>query len=90
MNKQRRKEIDQAISSLMAIDLVGIQDAIQMIVDEEQQALDELPENLQESERAGTMQEAIDSLEQAGYEIDNIETAITDTFDYLEQAKGDV
>ena len=90
MNKQRRKEIDQAISSLMAIALVGIQDAIQMIVDEEQQALDELPENLQEAERAGTMQEAIDSLEQAGYESDNIETAITDTFDYLEQAKGDV
>ena len=90
MNKQRRKEIDQVTSSLMAIDLVSILDAIQMIVDEEQQSLDELPENLQESERAGTMQEAIDSLEQAGYEIDNIETAITDTFDYLEQAKGDV
>jgi hypothetical protein len=73
----------------MAIDLVSILDAIQMIVDEEQQSLDELPENLQESERAGTMQEAIDSLEQATYEIDNIESAITDTFDNLEQAKGD-
>lgn len=90
MNKQRRKEIDQAINSLMSIDLENIKDAIQMIVDDEQQSLDELPENLQESERAGTMQEAIDSLEQANYEIDNIETAITDTFDYLEQAKGDV
>ncbi len=89
MNKQRRKEIDQVTSSLMAIDLVSILDAIQMIVDEEQQSLDELPENLQESERAGTMQEAIDSLEQATYEIDNIESAITDTFDNLEQAKGD-
>ena len=89
MNKQRRKEIDQAISSLMAIDLVGIQDAIQMIVDEEQQALDELPENLQESDQANTMQEAIDSLEQATYEIENIES-FTDTIDYLEQAKGDV
>ena len=36
MNKQRRKNIDEVISSLMAIDLVGIQDAIQMIVDDEQ------------------------------------------------------
>jgi biotin operon repressor len=90
MNKQRRKDIDQAINSLMSIELEEIKDAIQMIVDDEQQSLDELPENLQESERAGTMQEAIDSLEQAGYEVDNIESAITDTFDYLEQAKGDV
>ncbi len=88
MNKQRRKEIDQVTSSLMAIDLVSILDAIQMIVDEEQQSLDELPENLQESERAGTMQEAIDYLQQATYEIDSIESAITDTFDNLEQAKG--
>jgi hypothetical protein len=89
MNKQRRKEIDQVTSSLMAIDLVSILDAIQMIADEEQQSLDELPENLQESERAGTMQEAIDYLQQATYEIDNIESAVTDTFDNLEQAKGD-
>jgi len=90
MNKQRRKEIDQVINSLMSIDLENIKDAIQMIVDDEQQSLDELPENLQESERAGTMQEAIDSLEQANYEVDNIESSITDTIDYLEQAKGDV
>ena len=88
MNKQRRKEIDQAISSLMAIDLVGIQDAIQMIVDDEQQALDELPENLQESDQANTMQEAIDSLEGACEAVNNIETEVTECFDNLEQAKG--
>ena len=90
MNKQRRKDIDQAINSLMGIDLENIKDAIQMIIDGETETLEMLPENLQESERAGTMQEAIDSLEQAGYEIDSIESSITDTIDYLEQAKGEV
>ena len=90
MNKQRRKDIDQAINSLMGIDLENIKDAIQMIIDDETETLEMLPENLQESERAGTMQEAIDSLEQAGYEIDSIESSITDTIDYLEQAKGEV
>ena len=32
MNKQRRKDIDQAINSLMSIDLENIKDAIKMIV----------------------------------------------------------
>ena len=90
MNKQRRKNIDEVISSLMAIDLVGIQDAIQMIVDDEQTALEELPENLQESDRANTMQEAVDSLEGACESVNNIETEITECFDNLEQAKGGV
>ena len=88
MNKQRRKDIDEAINLLMSIDLVSIQDSIQMIVDDEQTALDELPENLQESDRANTMQEAVDSLESACEAVNNIETEITECFDYLEQAKG--
>jgi gamma-glutamyl:cysteine ligase YbdK (ATP-grasp superfamily) len=90
MNKQRRKDITQAINSLMEIDLVSIQDAIQMIVDDEQQSLDDLPENLQESDRANTMQEAIDSLESACETVNNIETEISECFDYLEQAMGEV
>ena len=88
MNKQKRKNIDEVISRLSAIDLVGIQDAIQMIVDDEQLALDELPENLQESDRANTMQEAVDSLESACESVTNIETELTECSDYLEQAKG--
>ena len=88
MNKQKRKNIDEVISRLEAIDLVSIQDSIQMIVDDEQTALDELPENLQESDRANTMQEAVDSLESACEAVNNIETEITECFDYLEQAKG--
>ena len=90
MNKQRRKDIGRVIDDLMSIDLVSIQDAIQMIVDEETEAHEMLPENLQESERADAMQEGIDSLESACEAVNNIETEITECFDNLEQAKGGV
>jgi hypothetical protein len=74
----------------MSIDILNIQDSIQMIIDEETEAHEMLPENMQESERADTMQEAIDSLEQAEHSANEIEMAITDCFDLLEQAKGEL
>jgi hypothetical protein len=86
MNKQRRKDIDQVINLLENIDLEEIKDSIQMIVDDEQQCLEDLPENLQESERADTMQEAIDSLEQAQSDLEG--DILQDIIDYLNEAKG--
>ena len=65
MNKRRRSSIKIASSYLdMAIDL--IRDA----KDEEQDALGNMPENLQGSERCEAMEEAIDHLEDAISSID--------------------
>lgn len=65
MNKHRRSSIRIAAGYLdMAIDLV--RDAR----DEEQYALDNMPENLQSSERYEAMEEAIDHLEDAISSID--------------------
>ena len=86
MNKQRRKDINQVINLLENIDLEEIKDSIQMIIDDEQQSLDDLPENLQQSERADTMQEAIDSLEQAQSDLEG--DIMQDIIDYLNEAKG--
>ena len=88
MNKRRRKDIDLALGDVTNLEIGSIRDAIQTIIDEETETLEMLPENLQESERADTMQEAIDFLEQALEEVENIESSITDCCDYLDQSKG--
>ncbi len=60
MNKARRKSITAILDAIQQhiIDLEAIRD-------EEQEAFDNLPENLQEAERGQSMQEAIDALDEA-------------------------
>ncbi len=76
MNKERRKSIDDIIT-----ELDGIKSSIEALRDEEQESLDNLSDNLQESTRAERMQEAIDSLE---YACD----AIDEAMDNLEAAQN--
>lgn len=67
MNKQRRIRLKEANSYLdRAMQIVS------SVKDEEQDSLDNLPENLQGSERCTIMEDAIDALEDA---IGNIEQA---------------
>lgn len=70
MNKQRRKTIEEAYK-LMADALAILNNAR----DEEQEALDSLPENLQDSKRADDYTDNIDQLE---YSIGNLEDAMND------------
>lgn len=77
MNQERRTKIDKALA-LMA-DAKAI---IEEVLDEEQEAYDNMPEGLQASERGEAMQEAITNLEDANSSAEEIE-------DYLEDAKGE-
>ena len=70
MNNKRRKKIAKAIYK--------IEELIQNILDEEQEAYDNMPENLQGSERGIISEEAQESL---GSAIDALEEAIS----YLEE-----
>lgn len=76
MNKERRSNINNLI-----IKLYDIKYLIETLRDEEQESLDNLPDNLQESTRAERMQEAIDSLE---YACDAIDEAMSN----LEEAQN--
>ncbi len=67
MNKKRRKQILQAVSLLEAA--FGI---AEMIRDEEQDCLDNMPENLEYSDQYEKMENAVDKLEDA---ISSIEEA---------------
>ena len=75
MNKQRRKDIDTIIQTLEEI-----REQIQFVLEEEQEYLDNIPENLQNSERYETAQTAVSELEEANGSIDDI-------IEHLENAK---
>lgn len=70
MNKARRKAIQKSISD--------IEQVLQEILDDEQNAYDNMPEGLQESENGMISVEAQENLEAA---IDSLEDAIS----YLEE-----
>lgn len=58
MNAARRKRINQSIESI-----IKEAEKVESIMEEEQEALDNIPENLQGSERYEAMEEAISNLE---------------------------
>ena len=60
MNKARRKQLDEIQGKLSEL-----RDMIDTVLAEEQEAYDNLPESLQESERGEAMQTAIDAMESA-------------------------
>jgi hypothetical protein len=71
MNKQRRKEIANTIRDIERV--------VSNILEDEEEAFDNMPENLQYSERGDMSQEAQDNLSCA---VDALEEAIS----YLEDA----
>ena len=69
MNKARRKELETVISNLNEIqgkdDLYACINDLKKIRDDEQDYYDNIPENLQYSQRAEDSEAAIDNLEEA-------------------------
>lgn len=60
MNKQRRKALEEIIR-----ELDNQKAAIEAILDEEQEAYDNIPESLQDTDRANQIYENIDALDDA-------------------------
>ncbi len=70
MNKQRKKEIATILADLEAIKV-----RIETVQSDEQEALDNLPENLQSSQKGDEMQGYIDTFEEVlGFLDDAIST----------------
>ena len=68
MNNTRRKSIQKIINGITAL-----KEDLETLLDEEQEYLDNMPDNLQESERAEVAQDAIDNMETA---IDNLDECV--------------
>ncbi len=67
MNGRRREKLRKASEYLGFA-----KELIEKALDEEQDTLDNLPENLSESDRAAKMENAVDSLEDASSGIDDV------------------
>lgn len=86
MNNTRRKELEaikNRIEEALA-ELDNCKDELQSIQEAEQEYLDNMPENLQDGERAQAAQEAIDNIESAVSDLDGID--LTDAVDSIESA----
>ena len=72
MNAKRRKALGAIITKLDALEILRqeIQEQLEEIMDEEQDALDNMPESLQEGERGQQMQEYIDTMDGVNDELD--------------------
>ena len=75
MNKQRRTEISNIVS-----ELENLKSKLDLVLNDEQFAFDNIPESLQYSERAEQSQEAIDCMEAA---VNNLEEAISQLEDII-------
>lgn len=94
MNKQRRKEISRIIEEIESAvstakeKLEELQIDIESVRDEEQEYMDNMPENLQGSERYETAEQAVDNLDNAASSIEELIEAIDtdDLIGYLNDA----
>lgn len=75
MNKDRRKSLEAIRSRLESLaDVVAtLRDDIEYIQSDEQQALDNLPDSMADSDRASAMQEAIDAMDSAMSDLDCVD-----------------
>ena len=71
MNKARRKTLSQLIDQIEQLEA-----ALEELTAEEQDALDNIPESLAESDRASRLQEAVDALESASASLEDAREAI--------------
>ena len=60
MNKQRRKQLEDVVAHIDQAKVL-----LEYIINDEQEAYDNMPESLQESERGEQMSEYIDTMQEA-------------------------
>ncbi len=76
MNKQRRKEIDNLIS-----DAIRLETSIEDLLADEQDYFDNMPENLQSSDKAEIAENAISCLEEALSNIQDLIDNLSEAMD---------
>lgn len=98
MNNVRRKRITNVITNIKAStsvysDKLGeLQADIDSIIGDEQEALDNMPESLMDSDRYTTMESAVEALQSALDAVDELSSFLSESIDSvtesLEEAKS--
>ena len=91
MNKARRKQIEKIIKKLEGLqeEIESIHEGVEGVQSEEQEAFDNIPENLQGSERYETAEAAVDAPDSAEGGFDEVTDALESIIDYLNEAMGE-
>lgn len=88
MNNQRRKSLREVTTAVEAARIIAgdlmakleeVKEMLESIRDEEQEYLDNIPENLQGSDRYSISESSIESMESAIDSIDNLVESIEDS-----------
>lgn len=74
MNNKRRKQISDIITSLE-----NVKSEIENVLSDEQEYLDNIPENLQGSERYEIAESAVNNLESASDSVDEVLSALQES-----------
>jgi len=85
MNKTRRKQIEKALEELTGIKerIEEFKSMVEGIKDEEQDYYDNVPENLQGTERYETSEQAADNLDVAFQAIESVESSLEEVEESL-------
>jgi len=73
MNKERRKEIQLILDKIL-----DLKEDIEAVKSDEENAFENVPESLQETERAQTMQSTIDNLENVVSSLEDVESSLNE------------
>lgn len=76
MNKQRRKTIEEVIGLLE-----DAKSTLETITEEEQEAYDNLPEGIQDSERGETMYNNVSEMEEASSTLEDVISQLQDVIE---------
>lgn len=88
MNKNRRKAIQDVIYKIHELEstMINILDDIEAIKNEEEEYLNNIPENLQNSSKYETAENAVNELESAYNDFENAKDSLDDVLSALENA----
>lgn len=75
MNRDRRKALKVILGKMEGLTskIEEVKEALQEVIDEEEEALGNLPESIQDSERGETMQGYIDAMEEVVEALDELD-----------------
>ena len=75
MNRDRRKALKVVLGQMeeLTAKIEEVKEALQEVIDEEEEALGNLPESIQDSERGETMQGYIDAMEEVMEALDELD-----------------
>lgn len=89
MNNVRRKALRKVLDSISDVRFMldeELKSALEELRDEEQEALDNMPENLEGTERYESIENALELLESAYENLDNAVCTLEEAEDNIEEA----